>query len=198
MKNVKRQFRREMWRQNEGSNILTVRLGTRDGGIRLGHLAKYPSVLHGEDLDKVGEGILKVGQDVASTLGTGCTGVLFNERAETFNILRVRDGIEVNHIEVAVAVKEVLFVPDVGDAATHTGAKVVTCWAEHDNTPAGHIFTAVVTCALHHSTGAGVAHGKTFSHLPADEHFATRSAVEKHVTRNDIVSRHIGTLPFPT
>lgn len=42
------------------ANLSAVRFGARNGCIGLSHLSEHTPVLHGEDLDKVGEGIVEV------------------------------------------------------------------------------------------------------------------------------------------
>lgn len=105
------------------------------------HLAEDAAVFHGEDFDIVQQGVLKVGRDAFGAGGAGLAGELFETTAQTLDASGLDDGVEVDHVDVAVAVEKVLLVPHVCVATTHAAAEVVHGKALA-NLPAGrHIHT---------------------------------------------------------
>src|SRR5579872_6296500 len=82
-----------------------------------------------------------------------------------FGIIKL---LNVHHFGVASNIEVIFFIQDEGHPATHPSRKVSSSAADDDYDSPGHILAAVVACALNHSMGARISHGKAFSHLPAD------------------------------
>ena len=74
----------------------------------------------------------------------------------------------------------------------HAGGEVLSGFAEDDNPPAGHVFTAVVPCSFHYGPGAGIAHAEALARHSCDKGLAGGGAIESDIPDDDPDSE----LPF--
>ena len=63
-------------------------------------------------------------------------------------------------------------IPDIGDAAAHTGGKIASGRAENDDAAAGHVFATVVAQAFDDGRRARVTHREAFAGDAVEEGFA--------------------------
>ena len=89
----------------------------------------------------------------------------------------VLNEVDFNHAHVAIIVKIVVLIPDIGHASAHTGGEVAACPSEHHDASARHVFATVVARTLNHGNGSAVAYGKSFANLAVDIQFARRGAI---------------------
>ena len=82
-----------------------------------------------------------------------------------------------------------VLIQHIGDAAGHTGRKVLAGGTQHHHGAAGHVLTAVVAHALHDGGGTAVAHGKALTGHAGDEGLAAGGTVQGHVAGDDVLFR---------
>src|SRR5690554_6402141 len=92
------------------------------------------------------------------------------------------DPLDIHQLVVVLVHEGVIQVQYVGEAAGHTGTKVVASGAQYGYQSAGHVFTAVVAYAFHHRVGAGVTHGKTLACGTGGKQLASGGTVQTGVT----------------
>ena len=97
------------------------------------------------------------------------------------------DGVHGDQGLVQAQVQIPVLVPDVGDAAGHTGREVLAGGTQDHHPAAGHVLAAVVAHALHDGPGAGVAHGEALAGHTVDEGLAAGGAVQGHVADDDVL-----------
>ena len=78
---------------------------------------------------------------------------------------------------------------NIGHAACHARAKVVTNRAEDDGNAPCHIFTAIRTAALNHSDSPRVPHSKAFASTTRSHQRAFRRSVKARITNDSTVMR---------
>ncbi|MPM13782.1 hypothetical protein SDC9_60141 [bioreactor metagenome] len=78
-------------------------------------------------------------------------------------------------------------VQDVRHAAGHAGREVASGRADHHHGATGHVLAAVVTDALDHGGGPGVADAEPLADLAAQEQLTGGGAVADHVAGDDLV-----------
>lgn len=115
--------------------------------------------------------------------------VLANQFEQLLARHRVLYQREFHHIHIAVVVKGVVGIVDVGHTARHACSEVATRLAQHHHAAAGHILATVVASALDDGNSTRVAHTEAFAHLSVDVQFATGGAVESCVAGNDVLFR---------
>ena len=65
-----------------------------------------------------------------------------------------------------------LWIPHIGNTATHTGSEVAACGAKHHGASTGHILAAVVAHAFNHGSSTAISHAEAFTYATVDIHFA--------------------------
>ena len=110
----------------------------------------------------------------------------FQQGADALHISFSHQWFEIDAGLVAAPDRKVApSVVDVGDATTHPGGKVPTCFSEYDDGTVGHILAAVVAHTFHDSRRAGVADGKTFTCDAVEKDLARCCTVENDVADQD-------------
>ena len=97
-------------------------------------------------------------------------------------------GFQADHVLVHTLVEVPVLVQHIGDAAAHTGGKVLAGLAQYDHRAAGHVLAAVVAHTLDNGHSAGVAHAEALAGHAVDKGLAAGSAVQRHVADNDILA----------
>src|SRR2546423_13615904 len=98
--------------------------------------------------------------------------VLFDEVPQRIALAEIGDGNQIDHGEVAMLLEQIELIEHERHSAAHTGGKVTTSFAEHDDSTAGHVLAAVIADAFDDSSRAAVAHGKTFTGGAGEIRFA--------------------------
>jgi len=109
--------------------------------------------------------------------------------AEKLDVLGLVDVFQVNHIEVAERVEQLVLVEDVRDPAAHTGCEVSPGAPEHDDPPGGHVFAPVVADTLDDRGDAAVADGESLARHAVDVRLASGRAVQEGVADDDVLVR---------
>ena len=104
-------------------------------------------------------------------------------------IVLFRNGLQVDHGEVAALGEIAGLVQHIGDAAGHAGREITAGIADDDDDAAGHVFAAMVSDAFHDCDGAGIADGEALTGNAAEIAFALDRAVEHRVADDDGVFR---------
>src|SRR5690625_2376516 len=94
-----------------------------------------------------------------------------------------RFGIHPDHV-----LTDGMVVDDVGDAAAHSGSKVLACITEDDHTSAGHILQTVVADAFNDDFRPAVPHAETFTGFAVYEHLTACGTVQADVADDDFMT----------
>ena len=129
------------------------------------------------DLDEIIDGPAPVVQERPRLIRTGVKIMLADQLVQFLPVEFVIDQGNLYDVEVAVVIKHVTRVIDVGDAAGHAGGKVAAHRSQDDHAAARHVFAAMVTCTFHDGLGPGIADRETLADTACDIHFASRGAV---------------------
>ena len=78
----------------------------------------------------------------------GPLGMAANQIVQDVLVFLLADRFEIDHVEVAERVEQLLLVEHVGDAAAHAGGKIAAGAADDDHRAAGHVFAAVIADPL--------------------------------------------------
>src|SRR5690606_21287072 len=92
-----------------------------------------------------------------------------------------------NLCHVAALVEITDLIKHIGHTTRHASGEVAAGLAKHDDGAAGHVFAAVITHALDHCGGAGVAHRETLAADAGEVHFAFDRTVQHGVSDDDVV-----------
>ena len=148
---------------------------------------QHPVVVVGEDLLELGQIVAEMLQDLLAAGRAGGFHVLADEFFQGGNVVFVLHGFETDGLFVHPLVEIPVLVQHVGDAAGHTGCKVLARLAEDDDGAAGHILAAVVAHALDNGGGAGVADAEALAGHAADKGLAAGGTVQGHVAGDDVL-----------
>ena len=99
------------------------------------------------------------------------------------------DRFQIDHVEVAERVEQLMLVEDVGDAAAHSGGEVSAGASDDDHRAAGHVLAGMIADAFDDGHGAAVADGESLADQAVDKHFAGRGAVKERVAGDDVFFR---------
>ena len=144
------------------------------------------AIVDGHDLDEPARHFPPVLQDVLGLAAAGPLVMPADQVAEQLLVLFLPQGFEVDHVEVAEGVEELVLVEDVGDAAAHAGGEVAAGAAEDHDGAAGHVLAAVVAQSFDDRHGAAVADGESLAGQAVDEDLAAGGAVEERVADDDV------------
>ena len=97
------------------------------------------------------------------------------------------DGLEADHLEVAVVLQFPVRIEDPGDAAAHAGREVAPGRPKNHGAAAGHVLAAVIADPLDDRAGARVADAEALRGAAAEERFAAGGAVERDVADQDVL-----------
>ena len=86
-------------------------------------------------------------------------------------------------------VQVMVFIQYIGDAARHTGGKILAGAAEDDDFAACHIFASMLADALDDGCRARIAHTKALARDTVDKRLAARRAIESDVADDDVFLR---------
>jgi len=104
-------------------------------------------------------------------------GMTSDELLHVLFFIRILDGLQVHHLQIAALHEIARFVENVGDTAAHAGRKISTGSSKHDNPAAGHIFASVIADAFNDGNGTAVADGEPFAGDAANKGFAGCCAI---------------------
>ena len=99
------------------------------------------------------------------------------------------DRIELHHCQIASVGERAALVEHVGDAARHARSEVASRLTDDHDDTAGHIFAAMIACALDDRDRAGIAHPEALTRYAAEIAFAGGRAVKNGVADDDRVFR---------
>src|ERR1700722_13756600 len=95
------------------------------------------------------------------------------------------DRIELHHCQITSLSERATLVEDVGDAARHASSEVAPRLADDHDDAAGHVFAAMVACALDDCDRAGIAHPEALTCHAAEIAFACGRAIKNGVADDD-------------
>ena len=92
-------------------------------------------------------------QDPPAFQRVGTGHMFFNQAFQFQYIIFAGHFLEGYQLLIEALVKAAVLVQHIGDAAAHAGPEVLARDSQHHHAAACHIFTAMVSHALHHSGG---------------------------------------------
>jgi hypothetical protein len=101
-------------------------------------------VVFRHDLDELRHGLLPICEQSGRKRALRVGLVALNHLPHLFDLVRVFEFLQPNHLEVAAVGEIARLIEYIGDAAGHAGSKITPRRPQNDNAPAGHIFAAVV------------------------------------------------------
>ena len=136
------------------------------GGSRLGHACERALQFEFTATPK------DDGQDFSGQTAACAQFVFGDQFFQSFNIRRGSYWLDIDHVEIAEGVKELVVVQYVGDSAAHAGGEVASGFSEDDHCSPCHVLTTMIADTLYHGYGTTVADGKALANHAADEHLA--------------------------
>src|SRR5689334_12456051 len=101
--------------------------------VMLGAIAKNPFVIGGHDFNELRRDLGPLGEDFFGDDRAGVFAMLLDQVQQLGAIFRRRNLLQLDDAEVAATDEVAGSVPDIRDAAAHTGGEVSARWTEHNH-----------------------------------------------------------------
>ncbi len=114
--------------------------------------------------------------------------MLLNQPLQLQHVILPRDLPGGNHLLIQPLIQIIPLIQHISHAAAHARREILPRAAQHHNAPAGHILTAMVANALHHSRSSRIAHTEPFPGHAVYESLPTGSPIQSHIPDDDILT----------
>ena len=132
--------------------------------------------------------MFKILHDRSAELGSGLLHIICQNILQLRDLEFLRQFLDRDHILVHPAVKAVVRIEHIGDAAAHARREVLAGPAQDDGPPACHILKSVVAAAFRYRGRARITHEEPLARDAADVRFSGCRAVKGDVAENDILT----------
>jgi hypothetical protein len=142
------------------------------------HLFDHATIIARVDLDKAGQQLLPLFQNL---LGRGTAGIVqmtLNQGMKQHLIFPAHDRFQINHRCVAALRKIPLHVQNIGYAPAHAGREIPAGLTQNNDNASRHVLAPMVTHSFDDGMGPAVAHRESLPCHAAEKSFSTGGAVK--------------------
>src|SRR5437762_3172005 len=161
--------------------------GRLDLFVVLGSLAEHAFVIGGHDFDELSRYLWPLGENFLGHHGASVFAVELDQVEQLGAVVRRSELFQLDDAEIAAADEIARGVPDVSNAAAHSGSEVAPRRTEDDHATAGHVFAAVIADTFDDRVSSAVADGKALGGAAAEKRLAAGRAIERDVADDDVV-----------